>query len=229
VTLEIFSESIQCCCALSIVLALQLKSMLQRGGTIDWSSDCGYAAFNTMFKPDLGHTNDHFSLRDAQLSSELSQVAVKLAHGRDIFYVGSLVNRAIREGFHKMATAMLDDHPLKVDEEGNTLLMCATLNSWDSLVKHLVYMEGVDVEARNKVGRTAIELAVERVPPCAPLLFQPLRACHSLVLFACLQLPSCMQECCFCACSVSDAIECPDMLKGAHGASTILAMPYGPF
>jgi hypothetical protein len=148
---------------------VQLKSLLQRGGTIDWSSDSGYEAFNTMFKPDQSHANDHFSLRDAQMSSELSQVAVKLAAGRDIFYLGSLVNRAIREGFHKMAGAVLEDHKQEVDEEGNTLLMCACLNSWDCLVKHLVYMPGVDIEARNKAGKNAIELAVERVPP--PLTF----------------------------------------------------------
>ena len=169
---------------------MQLKELLQRGGTIDWAGQSGYDAFSTLFKT-AAPTEARFSLREAQLSGERAAVAVELARGRDVAFVGSLANRAIGEGFHKMGSAVLEEHKLEVDAAGRTLLMHATLNGWDSLVKHLVYLDGVDIGARNRAGQTAIELAVAQVrrqrggaftrepctdPPCPASAVRVLRA-----------------------------------------------------
>lgn len=148
---------------------MQLRELLQRGAALDWSSDSGYEGFNSIFR---ASADDAFlSLRDAQLSSEKAALAVNLSEGRDVHFVGSLLDRAIGEGFAKMADMLLQQHKDGKDEDGNTLLMHATVNGWDYLVKHLVYLDGVDISETNKFGESAIQLAVDRVrgPSARPL------------------------------------------------------------
>ena len=202
---------------------MQLRELLAVGGTLDWSGDSGFEAFNSLFRS--SPSGDFLSLRDAQMSADKAALAAELARGRDVLFVGSLLDRAIAEGFTPMATMLLEEHAgasnrgvvsacgncyvhiwnscehqhldadvmilhahdcckttrghlfstaafqvmlvlcaaEERDSDGNTLLMHATINGWDYVVKHLAYLDSVDINTTNNKGQTAIQLAVDRV------------------------------------------------------------------
>jgi hypothetical protein len=160
----------------AVLCVLQLREMLKHGGVLDWSSESGYEGFNCIFRAGLA-AHSTLTLRDAQLSSEKAALAVELCKGRDIHFVGSLLDRAIGEGFNKMASTLLEDHLLTTDADGNTLLMHATVNGWDYLVKHLVYLDDIDIGATNVKGESAIQLAIDRVLTSSPLVPSELVCC----------------------------------------------------
>jgi hypothetical protein len=139
---------------------VQLRELLEAGGVLDWAGDAGGEAFGALFRTG---GDSFFSLRDAQMSGEKAALAVSFAKDRDVEFFGSLLDRAISEGFYKMADALLEEHKFEADSDGNTLLMHATLNGWDFVVKHLAYLNGVDINAVNHGGQSAIQMAVDRV------------------------------------------------------------------
>jgi hypothetical protein len=83
-------------------------------------------------------------MREAQESAENCSHASKLCSDKDLEFVGSMANRALRERFIRMADTLISEHKDRVDGDGNNLLMLATLRGWDELVMELVYK--IDIE-----------------------------------------------------------------------------------
>lgn len=137
-----------------------------RGGTIDWMSEPGLDAFHTLFGGDSSMRA--YESREAQQSVEFTNKAVKLCAGRDLQFVGGMINRALTEGCHRVALAILAEHKMRMDEDGNNLLMLATMQGLTSVVKEMVYLGGINVEQRNHKGETAMVIACKEV--CAASL-----------------------------------------------------------
>lgn len=102
-------------------------------------------------------------MREFQQSVESCSKAVRLCTGRDLGFVGGIINRALTEGFIRIASAVLEQHKSRLDGAGNNLLMLATMQKLTLLVKEMVYMGGVNVELRNHAGDTAMVIACREV------------------------------------------------------------------
>jgi hypothetical protein len=143
-------------------LVLQLHLFFSRGGSMNWMSEAGAEAFHTLYGSHDSHLRAH-EMREAEQSKELCSKAARLCASRDLEFVGGMINRALTEGFSKIAAAILEQHKGRLDPSGNSLLMLATMQKLTLVVKEMVYMGGVNIEQRNQEGDTAMNIACREV------------------------------------------------------------------
>jgi hypothetical protein len=157
-----------------VVVVVQLQLFFYRGGTLDWMTDAGADAFHTLYGSQDANIRAH-EMREVQQSVESCSKAARLCAGRDLEFVGGIINRALTEGFNRIASAVLEQHKGRLNKEGNNLLMLATMQKMTLVVKEMVYMGGVDIEQRNEAGDTAIVIACKEVCTlCSdPTAFRP--------------------------------------------------------
>ena len=92
----------------------------------------------------------------------------KLCAGRDLQFVGGMINRALTEGCHRVALAILAEHKMRMDEDGSKPVDAGYHARVTSVVKEMVYLGGINVEQRNHKGETAMVIACKEV--CAASL-----------------------------------------------------------
>lgn len=125
-------------------------------------TEAGMEAFHTLYGSNDANMRAH-ELREVQQSVEACLKASRLCNGRDLEFVGGMINRALSEGFSRIASAILEHHKGRLDLAGNNLLMLATMQKLTLVVKEMVYMGGVNIELRNQDGDTAMVIACREV------------------------------------------------------------------
>jgi hypothetical protein len=141
---------------------LQLHLFFSRGGTMDWMSEAGAEAFHTLYGSHDSQLRAH-EMREVQQSVESCSKAARLCAGRDLEFVGGIINRSLTEGFSRIASAILEQHKGRLDASGNNLLMLATMQKLTLVVKEMVYLGGINIELRNRNGDTAMIIACREV------------------------------------------------------------------
>ena len=125
-------------------------------------TEAGMEAFHTLYGSHDATMRAH-EMREVQQSVESCSKAARLCEGRGLSFVGGMINRALSEGFSRIASAILDHHKGRLDAAGNNLLMLATMQKLTLVVKEMVYMGGINIEQRNQDGDTAMVMACRQV------------------------------------------------------------------